>query len=102
MVTKVTDENYSGFIDSGIVVLNFKAEWCGPCRALSPIIDELSNNYENVRVGRVNIDENPNIVESLGIRSVPTTIIYKNGEIIEKHVGNASILLFKSLIDKHN
>lgn len=101
MVTKVTDENYEEFINSDLVLLNIKAEWCGPCRALSPIIDELSEELD-IRVGRVNIDENPKIVEKLGIRSVPTTFLYKNGQIVERHVGTTSKIELISLIELHN
>jgi len=68
---------------------------------LGPIIDELSNEYTNVKIGKMDADENQDTMKLLGIRSIPTILIYKNGEIVEKHVGSASKSQLKSLIDKH-
>ena len=101
MAVKVTDATYQSFTENGIALVDFKTEWCGPCKALSPIIDELSNEYDNVKIGKVDADENPETSQKLGIRSIPTILIYKDGQIVEKHVGNASKAQLKSLIDKH-
>jgi thioredoxin 1 len=101
MAIKVTELTYDDFISSGVVLLDIKTEWCGPCKALSPIIDELANEYSNIRVGKMDADENPNVSSRLSIRSIPTILIYKNGEVVEKHVGGASKTQIKSMIDKH-
>jgi thioredoxin 1 len=101
MAVKVTDSTYQSFTESGIALIDFKAEWCRPCLALSPIVEELSNEYDNVRIGKVDVDENPETSKQLGIRSIPTILIYKDGQIVEKHVGGASKAQLKSLIDKH-
>jgi thioredoxin 1 len=101
MAVKVTDSTYQSFTESGIALIDFKAEWCSPCKALSPIVEELSNEYDNVRIGKVDVDENPETSKQLGIRSIPTILIYKDGQIVDKHVGGASKAQLKSLIDKH-
>jgi thioredoxin 1 len=101
MAVKVTDSTYQSFTESGISLIDFWAPWCRPCLALSPIVEELSNEYDNVRIGKVDVDENPETSQKLGIRSIPTILIYKDGQIVEKHVGGASKAQLKSLIDKH-
>ncbi len=101
MSIKVTESTYSDFTSDGTVLLDIKTEWCGPCKALSPIIDELANEYTNVRIGKMDADENKSIIQELGVRSIPTILIFKDGQIVEKHIGSATKAQLKSLIDKH-
>lgn len=101
MSIKVTESTYSDFTSDGTVLLDIKTEWCGPCKALSPIIDELANEYTNVRIGKMDADENKSIVQELGVRSIPTILIFKDGQIVERHIGSATKEKLKSLINKH-
>lgn len=81
-----------------IAVVDFWAEWCGPCRMIGPIIEELSKEYEGkVVVGKVNVDHNPEVSMKFGIRSIPTVLILKNGEVVDKQVG---VTTKKVLVDK--
>lgn len=84
------------------VVVDFWAEWCGPCRRLAPTIDELATDYDGrVVVGKLNVDENPAIQSRFSIMGIPTVLIFKGGEIVEQVVGLADKSALKKLIDKH-
>ncbi|WP_099205543.1 thioredoxin [Scatolibacter rhodanostii] len=70
------------------LLVDFWASWCGPCRMLSPIVDELAAEMsDSVRVGKVNIDENPELAEQFGVMSIPTLILFKDGEVVAQSVG---------------
>jgi len=101
MTIKITDSNFQDFTSTGVALVDIKAEWCVPCKAIGPIVEELSNEYDNVKIGKLDADENRETVHSLGIRSIPTILIYKDGQVVEKHVGGASKIQLKELIDKH-
>ncbi|MGK0638253.1 thioredoxin [Schleiferia thermophila] len=73
------------------VLVDFWAEWCGPCRVIAPTIEELAKDYAGKAVvGKLNVDNNMSIASKFGIRNIPTLLIFKNGEVVDKHVGVAS------------
>ena len=89
MARTVTDENFDEILAEGKpVVLDFWAEWCGPCRMIAPIIDELASAYEgHVIIGKVDIDNNNDIVSRFGIRNIPTVLFLKDKQVVDKQVG---------------
>ncbi len=86
---EITDANFDQIIATDKPVLvDFWAEWCGPCKMIGPVVEELAGEYDGKAViGKVNVDENPNISAKFGIRSIPTLLVIKGGEIVDKQVG---------------
>ena len=101
MALQITDANFEELLGTGKpMVLDFWAEWCGPCRMVSPIIDELAQEYEGrVTIGKMNVDENDDVVGRFGIRNIPTVIFFKNGEMVDKIVGATSQDKFKEKVE---
>ena len=89
MALEFTDENIKELIESGKpVVVDFWAEWCGPCRMVSPLVEELAEEYAGkVEIGKLNVDDNVETPEEYGIRNIPTILFFKDGQIVDKQVG---------------
>ena len=86
---EITDANFEEVINTDQPVLvDFWAEWCGPCKMIGPVVEELAEDFEGKAViGKVNVDENPETAAKFGIRSIPTLLVLKGGEIVDKQVG---------------
>ena len=89
MALEFTDSNLKEYLTNDKpVVVDFWAEWCGPCRMVTPIIEELAKEYEGrVEIGKMNVDDNTDTPETYGIRNIPTILFFKNGELVDKLVG---------------
>lgn len=85
----ITKENFDSEVlkAEGTVLVDFWATWCGPCRMLSPIVDEVASERPDVKVGKINVDEQPELAQQFGIMSIPTLLIFKNGEKVQESVG---------------
>ena len=103
MTLEFTDENIKEIIESGKpVVIDFWAEWCGPCKMIAPILDELAADYEGkVSIVKVNVDENQESPAKFGIRGIPTLLLFKNGTLMGTKVGAASKSQLAAFIDSH-
>ena len=83
------------------VVVDFWAEWCGPCKVMSPIVDELASELGNVRVGKVNVDEHQDLAQTHNILSIPTFMIFKGGQVVDQFAGSMSKDMLRERIEKH-
>lgn len=104
MAAVFTDANFEQEVlqSDKLTVVDFWAQWCGPCLALGPTIDALATEYEGrVNIGKVNVDENPNLSINYGITSIPCILFIKNGEVVDKHVGAAPRSVFEKKIQQH-
>ena len=101
MAKIITDQNFEALVASGLpCVVAFSATSCGPCKKISPIIDELATEYEGrVIIGKCDVDEADDLTSRFGIRSVPTVLFFKNGEVVDKNLGAAPKQTF---VDKIN
>ncbi len=98
----VTDTTFNEETDKGLVLIDFWATWCGPCRMQSPILDQLSEEYEDeFRIVKMDVDENPQTPQQFGIMSIPTLLLKKDGQVVEKAVGVHSKEQLRQMIDQY-
>lgn len=104
MAAVYNDANFEAEVlqSEKLTVVDFWAPWCGPCLALSPTIDALATEYDGkINVGKVNVDENPNLSVEYGVTSIPCILYIKNGEVVDKQVGAAPKSAFEKKIQQH-
>jgi thioredoxin 1 len=104
MFEKFTDSNFEEKVlkSTVLAIVDLSAEWCGPCRMVSPIIHELAAEYEGrIVAGELNVDENPDVTARFKVRNIPTVLFFKGGEVVDKQVGAVPKASYKAIIEKH-
>ena len=102
MAIEITDANFEELVvkSEKPVMIDFWAIWCGPCRMISPIVEEMSGEYaEKAVIGKVDVDSNPNVAMKYGIRNIPTVLFVKKGEVVDKQVGAAPKQVFTNKLE---
>ncbi len=93
-ITELNSENFKDFTNNGIALVDIWAPWCGPCKMISPLVDEISSKYQGkLSVGKLNADSHPELVRELGVRNIPTLLLYRNGELVKDSEGNVEKLV---------
>ena len=103
MAIEVNDSNFKSEVTDAEmpVLVDFWAPWCGPCKMIAPILDELAKEYDGkVKVVKLNVDDSPNTASEFGIRSIPTLVLFKDGKVFEQTIGAQSKENLKQLVDK--
>ncbi|MEC0372505.1 thioredoxin [Paenibacillus chibensis] len=102
-IVNVTDQSFNAEIEGqGTVLVDFWAPWCGPCKMIAPILDDLASEMgDSVKIAKLNVDENPETASRFGVMSIPTLIFFKDGQPVDKVVGLNSKENLKNIISKH-
>jgi len=89
-VLTLTGSNFDSEVKKGAILVDFWAPWCGPCRMLGPVVEQLAGEMKDVKVGKVNVDEQPELSEKFEVASIPTLLLFKDGKMIANRVGAAT------------
>lgn len=104
MIMTLTKENFDGEVTKAaeLVLVDFWASWCGPCQMVGPVIDTIAENYSRrIKVGKVNIDEQPELATMHGIVSIPTVMLFKDGKVLERVVGAHSLDDYEDILERY-
>ena len=102
LVEEITDSTFKTSISEGLVVIDFWAPWCAPCRMIAPVLEELQEELkEQVKIVKLNVEEYPDTATEYGVTSIPTLLIFKNGKMLERNVGAGTKEHYKSLVNKY-
>lgn len=104
-ILEVTDQNWADEVDGneGLIMVDFWAVWCGPCRMVAPIVEELAGEYQEkgLKVGKLDVDSNPEITVRFGVRSIPSILFFKGGELVDKVIGAVPRQQLEDKIQEH-
>ena len=102
-IVNVSDQSFSGEVESqGTVLVDFWAPWCGPCKMIAPVLEELSSELgDKLKIAKVNVDDNPESASRFGVMSIPTLIIFKDGQPVDKIIGFQPKDSLKNVVNRH-
>jgi thioredoxin 1 len=101
-IVNVTDQSFKTEVEGqGTVLVDFWAPWCGPCKMIAPVLEELDKEVEALKIAKVNVDDNPESASRFGVMSIPTLIVFKDGQPVDKVVGFQSKDALKNVVARH-
>ena len=101
-ISHATDQNFATEIGEGVVLVDFWAPWCGPCKMIAPVLEELDGDLgDSAKIVKVDVDENPETASKYGVMSIPTLYVFKDGEVVDKTVGFQPKEALQELLNKH-
>lgn len=101
-LAEITDSTFKSSIANGLVLVDCWAEWCGPCRMVAPVLEDLSKEYSGkVTIKKLNVDDNQQTAQDLGIQSIPTLLLFKDGKLIDKVIGALPKAQLKNFLEHH-
>ena len=101
-ITELNEQNYKSFTENGLVLVDIKAEWCNPCKVIGPLVDQISSDYHGqLSVGKLDADGSRDLITELNVRNIPTLLLYKNGEIVERNTGMVTKEKIEELVNNH-
>ncbi|TLS53763.1 thioredoxin [Paenibacillus antri] len=101
-IVNVSDDSFKTEVEgTGTVLVDFWAPWCGPCKMIAPVLEELDKELGSLKIAKVNVDDNPESAGRFGVMSIPTLIVFKNGEPVDKVVGFQSKDALKNVVSRH-
>jgi thioredoxin 1 len=101
-ITHVTDQNFTAETGSGLVLVDFWAPWCGPCKMIAPVLEEIDAEMgDKIKITKLDVDENPQTAANFGVMSIPTLLVFKDGEVVDKVVGFQPKEALAGVLQKH-
>jgi thioredoxin 1 len=101
-ISHLTDQNFTAETGSGLVLVDFWAPWCGPCKMIAPVLEEIDAEMgDKVKITKLDVDDNPQTAANFGVMSIPTLLVFKNGEVVDKVVGFQPKEALEGVLQKH-